>query len=103
MFIGTDAAKALGHSWSRSDPRSGVQVQSLGTQLMSIPILPCLVFFPLPLIALVVAGLYLLALRVARIRLLPSRLPVRIAAASVFALLVALGTIDLVGDASALL
>ena len=70
----------------------------LATGVAAVAALPGFVFVPVPLVTVVVAGAWLAALRFASLRNLHHRLPARLFVLAVFAVVVAVGALNLAGD-----
>jgi hypothetical protein len=71
--------------------------------LAGVAAVPSVIFFPVALAALLVGACWWAAMRSVWLRALPSWLPARVAAIVVYMLIVALGAIDLVKEARAII
>ncbi|MEP7215187.1 MAG: hypothetical protein ABI782_02985, partial [Anaerolineaceae bacterium] len=72
------------------------------TVVASVVGVPLLVFFPIALFAILVGGIWFLAMQWPRARSAPAWRPARVAAISVFAFIVALGLLNLTSDIRAI-
>lgn len=73
------------------------------TGFAAVGAIPAVIFFPIALFAILVGALWWVAMRFDRPRALPGRMPARIAAIVVFAIIVVLGAMDLTRDVRAIL
>ena len=73
------------------------------TAAASVAAIPAVIFFPVAIVAIIVGGIWLLALRVKGARNLAGWAPARIAALVVFAVIVVVGAVELAEDARAIL
>ena len=73
------------------------------TIIASVAAIPAVIFFPLGIVTAIVAGLWLLSLRIEGARELARFRPARVAAAVVFGIIVVLGLADLTSDAQAII
>ena len=98
LFIAIPAVGAFAIAWLVSQyPRFWWRNRG-ATAVAFIAAIPAVVFFPIAIAAIVVAGLWLVALRVRVLRGLHLWLPARVAALVVFAAITVLGAADLIGD-----
>ncbi|MGD9932608.1 MAG: hypothetical protein AB7T37_02730 [Dehalococcoidia bacterium] len=73
------------------------------TALAATAILPALVLVPVPVVAVLVGGLWWLAMRVPSLRRLPEYRAIRVAALSVYLMVVGFGVWDLASDVPAII
>jgi hypothetical protein len=103
LFIALPAAGAFAIAWLAGQyPRFWWRNRP-ATAVAGVAAIPCLVFFPVAIMAIIVGGLWLLALRVAGAHEFARWRPARVAALVVFALVAGLGAIDLTHDTRAIL
>lgn len=103
LFVALPAAGAFLIAWLIANYPRFWWRRPLPTALASVAAVPIIVVFPVGIATLVVAGLWLLVLRIEGARSFASWRPARVAAAVVFGLIVALGAADLTKDAQAIL
>ncbi len=103
LFIAIPAIGAGSIAWlTEVYPRFWWRNRPL-TALAAIPAAPLVIFFPVAIFALLVCGIWLLALQLPRVRAMPAWKPIRALATVVFGLIVTLGLLDLVGDVRAII
>ncbi len=103
LFVLIPAAGAFVAAWFVHSWQSWWWVRRGRTIVSAIAALPALIFFPVTIAAVAVGAVWLLALRVRRMRGFAKWQPVRIAAIVVFCAIVLLGAFDLQSDARSLL
>lgn len=103
MFVGIPAAGAGLITWLMSRWESWWWADRKRTMVATVPGLPALIVFPLGIAVTAVAITWLAALRIEGVRSLGERLPVRMLAIAVFALLTGLGVVALARDVNGIL
>jgi len=103
MFVGIPAAGACLIAWLISRWESWWWADRKRTMVAAVPGLPALIFFPLDIAVAAVAITWLAALRIEGVRSLGVRLPVRVLALALFALLTGSGAVALARDVNGIL